>query len=606
MKARFEYRIAPGGRHAVCLTGDATSGLYLETWERSAVHGWRPGQLLTPVHHPQMLPMDDGRVLLYDSISPPAWASPHAPPPPGGDADPAIWLLSPDGRQDRLTTGELTNLRLIAAPRSDRTGLAIRYGEGGSEIWRLVAERPGLVGPLVKVPGLLLSGLRLDPAGTQLAIERADVPSGPTDVVLVDLNDGDWSTLLNVTPDSHDTILLADPRRQLVVVGTDATGVRRIGWTRLGESEPLRFPTALNPDGEPVEPLAVSPSGQELLLHRVQGVRSTMLVHRLGGDDHLTELPLPPAHVHSPAKWTADGLTLVLSTPTSPARPVAISPTPVDEIAPPGQVSIETLAGADGTIEALVYGGPNWRDSERLLIALRGGPLSAWRYEFDPLLHQLAAAGVAIVAPNQRGSTGYGSRHALAIQDNWGGPDLDDILRIATDLQAYRSRNGLGRLLLYGHSYGAFLALLAAAAAPLLWSKCATLAPFLSGESLYPQAGPGVRTLLDRLGGRAGPRRDVLSGCHHIEADLLIAHGARDPMVPVDQSRTLRQHLLQHGRREGHDLHYLEPADGTHELMTDPAGPVVKAVVAFLAGHGPVRENLKGGEITWVRPATFA
>ncbi|GAB3412911.1 alpha/beta hydrolase family protein [Flindersiella endophytica] len=582
MKARLEYRIAPGGRHAVCLTGDATSGLYLETWSWTPAGGWQPGRLLTPAVHPQMLPMDDGRVLVYDS----------------GEADPAIWSIEPNGCHQRLTTGELANVRLIAAPRTDgRPGLAIRYEQGDSKIYRLRAGRPGLLEPLAKVPGVLLSAQRLDADGTLLAIERADVPSGPTEVVLVNLEDGSWETLLDVTPDSHDSILLADPREQLVVVGTDATGVRRIGWTRLGDSMPLRFPPALNPDGEPVEPLAVSPSGQELLLHRVQGVRSTLLVHRLT-DDTTTDVPLPPAHVHSPAKWTADALTVVLSTPTAPARPVAVTPSLVEEITPSGHVSIETLAGAEGPVEALVYGGPHWRDSDKLLIALHGGPLSAWRYEFDPLLHQLADAGVAVVAPNQRGSTGYGRAHALAIKDNWGGPDLADILRIAADLHAYRIRRGLGlglsQLRLYGHSYGAFLALLAAAEAPHLWAKCAALAPFTSAHTLYPQAGPGVRALVDHLGGRATPR-DVLAGAGRIEADLLIAHGARDPMVPVEQSRTLRQHLLHLGRREGHDLHYLEPADGTHELMTDPAGAVVRAVVAFLAGPGPSRENLQRG-----------
>ena len=35
-----------------------------------------------------------------------------------------------------------------------------------------------------------------------------------------------------------------------------------------------------------------------------------------------------------------------------------------------------------------------------------------------------------MVAPNQRGSTGYGAAHRNAIGGAWGGPDLADVLRL--------------------------------------------------------------------------------------------------------------------------------------------------------------------------------
>jgi dipeptidyl aminopeptidase/acylaminoacyl peptidase len=471
-----------------------------------------------------------------------------------------------------------------------------------------------------------MSGLRLDPAGRLLAVERAAQPGGPTDVVAVDLATGDWTPLLDTGPGHHDCVLLTHPPSGLLLVGTDAAGARQVGWTRLaaeaGTPGPVRFPAALNPGDEGVRPLAVSPDGARVLLARARGARTTLDLYA-PDTDQVTALELPPGDVSGPVRWTADALTFTFSTPDEPTRLVSVPhppprrlpippavpparPRPRPPAGPParrGAPSRTVLAevpGATGPLEAIVYGGPSWMDAPVLVLALHGGPLSAWRYAYQPLLSRLAAAGAAVVAPNQRGSTGYGVAHATAIAGAWGGPDLADVVHLATALHRHRTGRGAGHggagghgghggLRLLGDSYGAYLALLAAAHAPEAFARCAALAPFLSARRLYAEAGPGVRGLVDRLDGRTDPvdalgPRDVLRLCGRIRADLLVAHGALDVMVPVGQSRALRRELLGAGRREGVDLHYLEVPDGTHELTTDPAGPVAEAVVAFLTG----------------------
>ncbi|MFI6443767.1 prolyl oligopeptidase family serine peptidase [Kitasatospora sp. NPDC050543] len=244
------------------------------------------------------------------------------------------------------------------------------------------------------------------------------------------------------------------------------------------------------------------------------------------------------------------------------------------------------LAGAAGPLEAVVYGGDAWLSSPHLVLALHGGPADAWRLEFDPTLQRMAAAGLAVVAPNQRGSIGYGLEHALAVRGAWGGPDLDDVLTLLEGISGQRSALGLEPPALFGVSYGAFLALLAAAHAPAAQvARCAVVAPFLSGARLLAEASGPVRALTSRLGGSdpitdaRGPR-DVLQLAHRLTSPLLVVHGDRDEVVPVSQSRSLRHELLRIGRTEGTDFRYVEAAGAGHELLTEEGAAVLHELLA--------------------------
>ena len=151
------------------------------------------------------------------------------------------------------------------------------------------------------------------------------------------------------------------------------------------------------------------------------------------------------------------------------------------------------------------------------------------------------------MAPNQRGSTHYGVAHALAIRECWGGPDLDDVLAIARAVLSDRPASA-PRPIVIGTSYGAFLALLAAAVDPTLWGGCIAIGPFLSGPRLYPEAGEAIRTLIERMGGLTvpvvdGKARDVLERCGEITAPVLLIHGTEDDVIPVGQSRLLYERL---------------------------------------------------------------
>ena len=591
---------------------------------------------MTP--HTQPIPLDDGRVLLWrEGVrgGAPEGGGVRKGAPEGGRArggapeqSSGVWCeiilldrVDEDGSAGTVReqvagavpADGLVGLRLLAGPGPDLPAVVIAIDRRGhSTIWGVATDQPRL-GRLAEIPGLLFGGVWLDREGRFLGVDRAE-GDGPAKSVAVDLRDGSWSPLLTVSRASNDRLLACDPRSGLLVVSTDAPGEERLGWAKLGADTPVCFPEALHRPGHTTLPLTFDPHGQRVLLQLDEGARSSLAVYTPDAD-HLAPVQIPAGCIPGAACWTGDLIRFPFSAPAQPpgvatvrlpgASGWSVAGNAPTEGARWADAHLEQLDGAAGPIEAIVYGGQGWQTSRHVLLALHGGPVDAWRFAFDPLLQRLAAAGIVVVALNQRGSSGYGAAHTLAIRGAWGGPDLDDVCAIARGLDAQRRALDVPELMLLGTSYGAFLALLAAGCQPGLWSRCVALAPFLSGPRLH-QESPSAQGLIEQLGGLEtlhddiGPR-DVLRLCHAFQAELLIVHGGRDERIPVAQSRALRQRLLDLGRREGTDFTYLEVPDAGHELAVGTHTPMLyEQVVRFLTG----RASHDTGAATARAPAT--
>jgi pimeloyl-ACP methyl ester carboxylesterase len=404
-----------------------------------------------------------------------------------------------------------------------------------------------------------------------VAIEpgRAGVPASEQRVAL----QGDWgagSTLATWRPSSGQLETLPVPAGRLGGVGHWSAAGLRLPYSSPDHPAGIasvQVDRLLEGPPEAEDPVPTMP----LRLAPLQGGSAGMgsVIRILPSARSLREGRLRSA----PSGWRLDG-----------------SATPGDGGRWHGARAVE-LAGAAGPMEAVVYGGDTWLTAQHLVVALHGGPADAWRLEFDPALQRMAGEGLAVVAVNQRGSTGYGVEYAQALQNAWGGPDLDDVLALLTSVSGQRAALGLEPASLFGVSYGAFLALLAACSAPEQIARCAVVAPFLSGPRLLAEAGPAVQALTQRLGGTHEPEdgsgaRDVLRMCHRLTAPLLVVHGDRDEVVPVSQSRTLRQELLRMGHTEGADFRYVEAAGAGHEVLAEDGAPVLHELLASFLRTG--------------------
>ncbi|MFB7907608.1 alpha/beta fold hydrolase [Kitasatospora sp. NPDC056076] len=647
---RLSFSFATDGSHAACLAAAADSGWYVESWRLPPdgspavpaalpLSGNRSEQLRS-----QLVALPDGSVLVcrHDGERHDLVRLSY-----GGNGTVEQQLAS-------LRMPGLRLLPLPVAPGADpRTPVAIALGTDtrpATTAWLIRADGSEPV-QVAEIPGLHGGGAWLDHAGALLALDR--VAGGLVRSVVLDLRSGTTTPLLEIGEHSNDRLVLFDPDSRFAMVRSDAPGTDRLGWGVLGGGEPLRFPECLHVSGMFLRPVALrqAADGPRVAVQIDHGAGSALALWR-PAVGRLDPLPVSPGRLGAVGHWDGAGLRIPYSSPDHPAAlatldvdallahgpaPAETAPMPLPlQLAPLGSglpgpwrdtvlpwqpgaprvtrtppagwrldgstqpgdgsrwqpaQSLE-LAGPAGPLEAVVYGGDAWLSSPHLVLALHGGPADAWRLEFDPALQRMAAEGLAVVAPNQRGSTGYGVPHALAIRGAWGGPDLDDVLYLLEGIAGQRAALGLEPPALFGVSYGAFLALLAAAHAPTEQvARCAVVAPFLSGARLMAEAAPPVRALTTRLGGgdpildARGPR-DVLQLAHRLSAPLLVVHGNRDEVVPVGQSRSLRHELLRIGRVEGADFRYVEAAGSGHEVLAEEGAAVLHELLAAFLRTG--------------------
>jgi predicted esterase len=577
---RVSFRFSARGNRAAFLRDTGGPGLGVETWT------WQDGApqrrtLSTrgETLYSQPMPLDDGRALVLRS----------------GVGVHDVVLLTPGRAEMAVGRIESRGCYLLPSPNADTPAVARGLNDDGSAtLWLVRLASPGIGAVSVRdLPtGILGTGHWLDNRGSVLGFDCH--VEGRTRIIAVDLATGE---VCPATLADNCRMVLSDPGSGRFLVAEGVGGSRRYGWGRWDRGAwELTFPEALGEFDGTVTPLAIDPSDDAVAFCVARGLRSEVAIctPKRGA---VSRLSLPSGMVFPVASWTSGGLHLVISRPDQPANVMTVAPgadrcLAHADPAPPGgwaPAHAETLAGPAGPIEAVIYGGPHWRLAELLLVALHGGPHAAWRLCFDPLFQDLVAAGVAVVAPNQRGSVGHDAAHRDAIRGAWGGPDLSDITYLAATVSAHRQQHGLSRLRLFGVSYGAFLALLASAARPELWSHCAAVATFSSADSLYAVGPDTVRSFLRRLDALGtiddvlGPR-DLERLADRITARLFIAHGTGDEKIPVSEPRRITAALERAGRRSGADFCYRE-VPGGHDILhgAEDAG-LRRQLVGFLAG----------------------
>jgi dipeptidyl aminopeptidase/acylaminoacyl peptidase len=230
-------------------------------------------------------------------------------------------------------------------------------------------------------------------------------------------------------------------------------------------------------------------------------------------------------------------------------------------------------AGRKGKLPLIVmpHGGPHARDSE----------------EWDWWAQFLADRGYAVIQPNYRGSSGYGTKFARLGEGQWGLAMQDDLNDAAKAL-AELGLADPARMCIVGGSYGGYAAVRAAQRDGKLY-RCAVsfagvanLNSMLSYNSRF--LGGGARR--DWLRKQAPDLKNVspVNFPDDFSIPVLLVHGAKDRVVPVRQSRSLAKAL----KGAGKDVTYIEQPLGDHHFSRGADRlEFLKALEAFLAKHNP-------------------
>jgi dipeptidyl aminopeptidase/acylaminoacyl peptidase len=175
------------------------------------------------------------------------------------------------------------------------------------------------------------------------------------------------------------------------------------------------------------------------------------------------------------------------------------------------------------------------------VVWVHGGPVSQTRANFRPDMQMLLACGFAVLMPNVRGSSGYG--RAFTESD-----DIEKRLDSVADLVAGRHFLAAHpaidpqRIGIMGQSYGGFMVLSAITEYPELWRAAVDYYGIADFVTTLAGTGPWRRS--HRAAEYGDPQRDAalfgrISPIHRIDrvrVPLLVAHGERDPRVPIGES----------------------------------------------------------------------
>jgi dipeptidyl aminopeptidase/acylaminoacyl peptidase len=178
------------------------------------------------------------------------------------------------------------------------------------------------------------------------------------------------------------------------------------------------------------------------------------------------------------------------------------------------------------------------------IVFVHGGPEGQTRFNWNPVLQYYVSRGYGILAPNVRGSSGYGKAY-LALDDVRKRMDSVADLKAAVEWLSAEGYCDPKRIAVYGQSYGGFMVLAAVTTYPELWAAgvdiygIANMLSFLENTSSY--------RLKQRASEYGDPVKDrdfliEISPIHkigRIKAPLMVIHGARDPRVPLSESEQI-------------------------------------------------------------------
>jgi dipeptidyl aminopeptidase/acylaminoacyl peptidase len=236
------------------------------------------------------------------------------------------------------------------------------------------------------------------------------------------------------------------------------------------------------------------------------------------------------------------------------------------------------------TISALLYVPFNMarNGQNAAIVYIHGGPTAQTMNSFNRFVQFAANQGYMVLAPNYRGSTGYGKEFQQANLFDMGGGDLQDVLA-GVDWIKQTGHLDPKKIAVMGGSYGGYLSMMAVTKAPEVWAAGVPIVPFVNWFTEIENEDPVLRegdlaTMGDPVKNKAlYEERSPINFIDRIKAPLLLLAGGHDPRCPKSETQQVVDAIKKRGGtvdykiydNEGHGFARVENQIDAYKRVAD-------------------------------------
>lgn len=246
------------------------------------------------------------------------------------------------------------------------------------------------------------------------------------------------------------------------------------------------------------------------------------------------------------------------------------------------------------TISAFIYVPYNMvrNGQNAAIVYVHGGPTAQTLNSFNRFIQHMVNQGYMVIAPNYRGSTGYGKEFQQANLFDMGGGDLQDVLA-AADFIKQTGYLDPKKIVLMGGSYGGYMTMMGVTKAPDIWAAGVPIVPFVNWFTEIENEDPVLQQSDLATMGDPEKNKDLYHDrspiffVDQIKAPLLLLAGGHDPRCPHEESQQVVDAVKKRGgtvelkiyENEGHGFARVENQIDAYKRAAD-----------FIKAHVPPAE----------------
>lgn len=499
---------------------------------------------------------------------------------PGGGMNEQVWAARPDGTGLRLLTpgGRETN-RLTGFTR-DAARLLVASND----------RSPATIDAFLLDPLTLAASARTKAPGShayadvscdgRFALLSRMTQRGDNDLLLVDLETGAELLLTpHERPATFGSAVFSPDGRTVWLTSNAGRDLGAFARIRLGPGgAPGPVEVLAERDDAEVSEVEVDPSGlTAAVVWNVAGRSELAFVDLATGRSRPG--PALPAEIASGLTFSPDGsrLAFVLSGSTAPMdvwvleratgalRPVTRSPHAGVDLSALVKPTLVRFPARDGLpLTGWLYRPRGAKGPGPLVLSFHGGPEAQERPSFRADYQALLSEGISVLAPNVRGSAGFGKRFVNLDNGALREGAVDDVAACA----GWAIRAGVAdpkRIGIMGGSYGGYLTMAGITAFPDVFAAAANLYGIVNFATFFRNTEPWMAAISKAEYGdpetQPGLIREI-SPIHRLDAVVtptLVLHGANDTNCPVVEAEQVVENL---SRRKVPVRYVLFPDEG--------------------------------------------